>query len=89
MNKNKIKIPSFKETIEKTYKIIKGHNKAYLLIIVFCILAALFSSLAPLFLGYATDSLFNSVNNNLPFNISYIIKILLLASSCYIIEAIP
>ncbi len=86
MNK-KIKMPTFKETITKTFKIIKGHRKSYILIILFCILAAIFNSLAPYFLGFATDSLYNSISNSLPFDISYIVKILFIVGGCYLIDA--
>ncbi len=86
MNK-KVKIPSFKETITKTFKIIKGHRKSYILIILFCILAAVFNSLAPYFLGLATDSLYNSVSNHLAIDLSYIVKILCIVGSCYLIDA--
>ena len=60
--------PSVKEIFTKTLKIIGGHKKVYALIIVFCLLAALFNSLAPYFLGFATDSLYNSVVNKTGFD---------------------
>lgn len=84
----KQKKPSFKETITKILMIIKGHRKSYLLIILFCILAAIFNSLAPYFLGLATDSLYNSYSNSLPFNMNYISKILLIVLGCHIIDAV-
>ena len=84
----KQKKPSFKETITKILMIIKGYRKSYLLIILFCILAAIFNSLAPYFLGLATDSLYNSYSNSLPFNMNYISKILLIVLGCHIIDAV-
>ena len=63
-----MKKPSFKETISKTYKLIKEYRSSYILIILFCLLAALFNSIAPFFLGYATDSLYNSVKGKLTIN---------------------
>lgn len=84
----KQKKPSFKETITKILMIIKGHRKSYLLIILFCILAAIFNSLAPYFLGLATDSLYNSYSNSLPFNMNYLSKILLIVLGCHIIDAV-
>ena len=45
--------PSFKEIFTKTFRILKGYKHAYIIIIVFCLLAALFNSIAPYFLGYA------------------------------------
>ena len=80
--------PSFKETITKTYKLIKEHKSSYILIILFCLLAALFNSIAPYFLGYATDSLYNSVKDKLPINTEYIIKVLIIVLACYLINAI-
>ncbi len=80
--------PSVKEIFTKTLKIIGGHKKVYGLIIVFCLLAALFNSLAPYFLGFATDSLYNSVVNKTGFDYSYLTKILLLVLGCYTINAV-
>lgn len=80
--------PSFKETITKTYKLIKEHKSSYILIILFCLLAALFNSIAPYFLGYATDSLYNSVKDKLPINSEYIIKVLIIVLVCYLVNAI-
>lgn len=86
MKKNKK--PSFIETITKTWKILKGYKKAYILIIIFCILAAAFNSLAPFFLGKATDSLYSSIQKSLPFDMAYIIKILLIVLFCYLVNSI-
>ena len=80
--------PSFKETITKTYKLIKEYKSSYILIILFCLLAALFNSVAPFFLGFATDSLYNSVKGSLPINAEYIIKVLLIVLACYLVNAI-
>ena len=85
MKENK---PSVKEIFTKTLKIIGGHKKVYALIIVFCLLAALFNSLAPYFLGFATDSLYNSVTNKTGFDYEYLTKILLLVFGCYTINAV-
>lgn len=82
------KKPSFKEMITKTFDIIKGYRKEYILIIVFCLLAAIFNSLAPYFLGYATDSLYNSVKDKLPFDYDFLIKTLLIVLICYVINAL-
>ena len=79
---------SFRETISKTYKILKGYKKSYALIIIFCLLAALFNGIAPYFLGFATDSLYNSVKTSLPVDIMYILKVLLIVLICYLINAI-
>jgi len=84
----KRKSPSMKETITKTYKIIKSYKKSYVLIIVFCILAAIFNSIAPFFLGYATDSLYDSVSKGISFDMPYIVKILVLVCVCYIFNAV-
>ena len=86
--KKKSKAPSFKEMIIKTLSIIKDYRNSYILIILFCLLAAIFSSLAPYFLGYATDSLYESLKLNIDFNVVYIVKILLIVLSCYIIDAV-
>ena len=59
MKKNEKNMPSFKEILKKIFRIIKGHHKTYFLIVLFCVLAAAFNSLAPYFLGYATDSLYD------------------------------
>lgn len=77
-----------KSILKKSYRLLKGHKKTYALIILFCILAAIFNSLSPYILGYATDSLFNSITNSLPFNMRYIIKILLLVLFCYVMDAV-
>jgi len=83
-----MKKPTFKETISKTLKLISGYRSSFILIILFCLLAALFNSIAPYFLGYATDSLYNSVKNNLPINSVYVVKVLIIVISCYLINAI-
>ena len=79
---------SLKETITKTFKIIKGHRGAYISIIIFCILAALFTSLAPYYLGLVTDSLYSSVSNKLPFDTALIFKLLSVVLLCYLIDAV-
>ena len=83
-----MKKPTFKETITKTYKLIKEYKSSYILIILFCLLAALFNSIAPYFLGFATDSLYNSVKGKLPINSEYIIKVLLIVLICYLVNAV-
>ena len=88
MKKKEKKAPSFKEMIVKTISITKGYRNTYILIIMFCLLAAIFSSLAPYFLGYATDSLYKSLKLNTGFNVPYIVKILLIVLSCYVIDAV-
>lgn len=80
--------PTFKETITKTLKIIGDYKKEYISIILFCLLAALFSSVAPYFLGFATDSLYNSVTKNVPFDMEYISKVLLVVLICYVFNAV-
>ena len=86
--KKQNKAPSFKEMVSKTFKIIKDYKNHYILIILFCLLAALFSALAPYFLGYATDSLYDSIKNGVEFNYPYIIKVLIIVLACYIIDAL-
>ena len=81
----KRKAPTFSEMVSKTFKIIKDYKKHYILIILFCLLAALFSALAPYFLGYATDSLYDSIKSGSAFNYAYIVKVLMIVLSCYII----
>lgn len=81
------KKPSFKEITSKIYRIIKGHRKTYILIILFCIISAIFNSLSPYFLGYATDSLYSSVTKKTLIDMPYITKILLIVLACYIIDA--
>ncbi|MGM9877571.1 MAG: ABC transporter ATP-binding protein [Bacilli bacterium] len=88
MKKRKKNNTSFKETFSKIHRIIKGYKKSFILIILFCILAAGFNSLAPYFLGYATDSLYNSISNKISFDMPYITKILLVVLGCYIMDAI-
>lgn len=83
----KEKTMSFKEVIIKTFKVVSLYKKEYILIIMFCLLAALFSSLAPYFLGFATDSLYNSITNNLSFNYTYIIKVLSIVLFCHLFDA--
>lgn len=84
----KKKAPTFSEMVSKTFKIIKDYKKHYILIILFCLLAALFSALAPYFLGYATDSLYDSIKSGSAFNYAYIVKVLMIVLSCYIIDAV-
>ena len=86
--KKQNKAPSFKEIVTKTFKIIKNYKNHYILIILFCLLAALFSALAPYFLGYATDSLYDSIKNGVDFNYLYIVKVLIIVLACYIIDAL-
>lgn len=86
--KNNNKAPTFSEMVSKTFKIIKDYKNHYILIILFCLLAALFSALAPYFLGYATDSLYDSIKNGTAFNYIYIVKVLMIVLSCYIIDAV-
>ena len=78
---------SFKEIIVKTINIIKNYKSTYILIILFCLLAALFSSLAPFFLGYATDSLYASVTNKVGIDMPYLIKVLAIVLFCHIFDA--
>ena len=85
--KNDFKKPSFNEIIKKTFRVIKNYKKMYILIIVFCLLAAIFSSIAPYFLGYATDSLYNSIKNNISFDYNYLFKILSIVLCCHMINA--
>ena len=80
--------PTFKETVTKTLKIIGDYKKEYISIILFCLLAALFNSVAPYFLGFATDSLYNSVTKNVPFDMEYISKVLLVVLICYVFNAV-
>ena len=88
MKKKNNKAPTFSEMVSKTFKIIKDYKNHYILIILFCLLAALFSALAPYFLGYATDSLYDSIKNGTAFNYIYIVKVLMIVLSCYIIDAV-
>ena len=79
---------SLKNIINKSYKIIKDYKKSYFLIILFCILAAIFNSLAPYILGFAPDSLYNSLSKDISFDITYITKILMIVLFCYLMDAI-
>ncbi len=88
MKKTDEKNMTIKEIIIKTCRIIKSYKNEYILIILFCLLAALFSSISPYFLGFATDSLYNSVTNSLPFNTVYIVKVLLIVLFCHIFDAL-
>ena len=81
-------VPSLKETLTKTFRIIKGYKKDYILIIAFCLLAALFNSIAPFFLGYATDSLYASVKEHVPIEYTYIAKVLFIVLVCYVLNAL-
>lgn len=83
-----IKKTSFKETISKIQLVIKGYGKSYISIIIFCICAAIFNSIAPYFLGLATDSLYESIKNELPFDMTYIVNMLLIVLGCYIVNSI-
>ena len=74
---------SFKELISKVQLVIKGYGKSYLAIIIFCILAAIFNSIAPYFLGLATDSLYESFTNEIAFDMPYITKILIIVNKIY------
>ena len=73
---------------KKIYKVLHHHKGMLALIILMCILAALFNSLAPYFIGYATDSLYNSYTQSIAFDIKLITKILLVALGCYLLNAI-
>ena len=88
MKNKKKNVPSLKEVLTKSYKVLKGYKKSYLLIVVFCILAAFFSAISPYVLGYATDSLFNSVSKNIAFDLDLITKILLIVLFCYVMDAL-
>ncbi len=83
-----MKKTSFKDTISKIQLVIKGYGKSYIAIIIFCVLAALFNSVAPYFLGLATDSLYESFSNKLPFDMNYIMKILAIVLTCYVLNSI-
>lgn len=87
MKKNNT-IPSFKEAMIKMLKIIGGYKKSYILIIVFCLLAAVCNAIAPYFLGFATDSLYNSFSNNLPYDTKYIIYVLSIVLIAHVLNAI-
>ena len=84
----KIKKTSFKDTISKIQLVIKGYGKSYISIIIFCVLAAIFNSIAPYFLGLATDSLYESIKNQLSFDLTYITKMLIVVLVCYILNAV-
>ena len=79
---------SFKNIMSKVYQIISPYKNSYILIILFCILSAIFSSLAPYFLGYATDSLYQSFTSSMPYQYKYIIKVLIIVAFCYIMDAL-
>ena len=83
-----MKKTSFKELIDKVQLVIKGYGKSYLIIVIFCILAAIFNSIAPYFLGLATDSLYESFTNEIAFDMPYISKILIVVLACYILNSI-
>ena len=78
MKRKENNAPTLREVISKTFKIIKEYKKSYILIVIFCILAAIFGSIAPYFLGYATDSLYGSISKGIDFNYTYLSKILFL-----------
>ena len=79
---------SFKNIMSKVYQIISPYKNSYILIVLFCILSAIFSSLAPYFLGYATDSLYDSFTSSMPYQYKYIIKVLIIVAFCYIMDAL-
>ena len=83
-----MKKTSFKELTDKVQLVIKGYGKSYLIIVIFCILAAIFNSIAPYFLGLATDSLYESFTNEIAFDMPYITKILIVVLACYILNSI-
>lgn len=85
--KENVKKSSFKEIIIKTFKILKGYKKIYFIIIIFCLASAFFSAIAPYFLGYATDSLYNSFKTHTSINYEYLYKILLIVLACYLLNA--
>lgn len=87
MKKN-IDKPSVIEMFKKVRNITKDYKKSYVWIVIICILAAIFNSIAPYFLGLATDSLYNSYINELAFDMSYIFKILVIVLACYVLNAI-
>jgi ABC-type multidrug transport system fused ATPase/permease subunit len=87
MKKNNTK-PSIRETLSKSFKLISGYKSEYTLIILFCLLAALFSVLSPYFLGFATDSLYFSIKNEVEINYPYLIQILTIVLGCYIFDAL-
>ena len=86
--KNNFKKPTFLETVVKTWKILKDYKKSYILIIIFCVSAALFNALAPYFLGKTTDSIYKSLTNGIGFDMVFIVKTLGIVLGCYLIEAI-
>ena len=79
---------SLKNIMSKVYQIISPYKNSYILIVLFCILSAIFSSLAPYFLGYATDSLYDSFTSSMPYQYKYIIKVLIIVAFCYIMDAL-
>ena len=79
---------SFKKTLYKILSIMKDYKKDYMIIIFFCLTSAIFSSLSPLFLGYVTNSLYDSVINDLSINYSLIFKLLVIILICYLIDAV-
>ncbi len=81
------KKPTFKETISKTFNLVKRYKNEYIIIIMFCVLAAIFSSISPFFLGYATDSLYDSITNSIGINYAYIVKVLIIVLICYLVNA--
>ena len=85
---NKEKKPSVIEMFNKVQNITKDYKKSYTLIVIICMLAALFNSIAPFFLGLATDSLYDSFVNEVSFDMVYIFKIFVIVLGCYILNAI-
>ena len=84
----KEKKPSVIEMFKKVQNITKDYKKSYIWIVIICVLAALFNSIAPFFLGLATDSLYDSYTNGVGFDMVYIFNILLIVLGCYILNAI-
>ena len=58
-----MKKTSFKELTDKVQLVIKGYGKSYLIIVIFCILAAIFNSIAPYFLGLLMKRLIVYMNH--------------------------
>ena len=84
----KEKKPSVIEMFKKVQNITKDYKKSYIWIVIICVLAALFNSIAPFFLGLATDSLYDSYTNGVGFDMVYIFNILLIVLGCYILNAV-
>ena len=78
---------SFINSIKKSFRILSEYKKSYISILIFCILAAIFNSIAPYFLGLATDSLYKSAKLSIPVDIMYVLKVLAIVLICYLINA--